>query len=366
MPSMAAERDLLAARYAVPDNLKHITSLAEKYKGLMPSMAAERDLLAARYAVPDNLKHITSLAEKYKGLMPSMAAERDLLAARYAVPDNLKHITSLAEKYKGLMPSMAAERDLLATRYAVPDNLKHITSLAEKYKGLMPASIRALGFSFDAGISNQSTLKALYNSVNNYLENISASDLNSIIKVAKEYSSTSEGAAYIATTATEINSIEPDAITKLEEVKNKNGLIRKFRELPLPLQLIVYFLIAHVFVPIIEDALKAETLELYTKASSVIIKSLPANSYIKELVSSNKEKTDFEMLKQLRIITAHNVNLREKPSMKGEVIVFLNKYDVVSVLDKGNRKWLYVQVLIDGEYVNGWVNRTYTKNLNKI
>ncbi|HIF6226908.1 TPA: hypothetical protein ACX3LJ_005672, partial [Raoultella ornithinolytica] len=130
----------------------------------------------------------------------------------------------------------------------------------------MPASIRALGFSFDTGISNQSTLKALYNSVNHYLENISPSDLNSIINVAKEYSSTSEGAAYIATTATEINSIEPDAITKLEEVKNKNGLIRKFRELPLPLQLVVYFLIAHVFVPIIEDTLKAEALELYTKA----------------------------------------------------------------------------------------------------
>ncbi|WP_163304900.1 hypothetical protein, partial [Enterobacter ludwigii] len=62
----------------------------QQIHNLMPSMAAERDLLAARYAVPDNLKHITSLAEKYKGLMPSMAAERDLLAARYAVPDNLK------------------------------------------------------------------------------------------------------------------------------------------------------------------------------------------------------------------------------------------------------------------------------------
>ena len=261
---------------------------------------------------------------------------------------------------------MASDSSLLGSRYTIPESLKNITSVAERYKNLMPASIRTLAFSFGTGKSNHSTLKELYNSVNNYLENISAYDFNSIIDVAKEYSSTSDGAAYIAINTTEFTSIEPDAITKLEEMKNKNGYIKKFRELPLPLQLIVYYIIMHIFSPIIEDTLKAEALELYTKASSVIIKSLPANSYIRGLISSNKENTDFEMLKKLRIITAHNVRLREKPSMKGEVIVFLDKYDVVSVLDKSNRKWLYVQVLIDGKYVNGWVNRTYTKNLNKV
>ncbi|ECK5577881.1 SH3 domain-containing protein, partial [Salmonella enterica] len=52
------------------------------------------------------------------------------------------------------------------------------------------------------------------------------------------------------------------------------------------------------------------------------------------------------------------------PSMQGDVLVKLEKYTPVIVIDKSDRKWLYVQLSFGEQKIYGWVNRSYTKAIN--
>ncbi|KFX23484.1 hypothetical protein KP24_13690 [Pectobacterium atrosepticum] len=360
-------------------------TIAEKYKNLMFPSSSISALIATQDTISEKYKNLMfpsssisaliasqdTIAEKYKNLMSPSSSISALIASQETIAEKYKNLMfpsssisaliatqdTIAEKYKNLMFPSSSISALIATQ----------DTIAEKYKNLMSPSslINALVRPRTSGEGELNSIKVLYNSVNSYLDNISAEELNSIVNVANIYTSTAEGAAYIAQSTQDFNEIEPDAITKLQEFKDKSSYVKKFRELPIVIQLIVYYFIMHIIFPIAEDKIKAEALELFNKSGDLIIQSLSINSYIKELVSNKNETVNWEVLKDFRVITADSVRLRDKPSMQGEVIETIKKYSVVAVLDKSNKKWLYVKISLNGEQTTGWVNRIYTKPLNK-
>ncbi|RQM36353.1 SH3 domain-containing protein [Erwinia psidii] len=336
-------------------------SIEQKINSLVPHNKVTSTLLA----MPDSMKSITSLAQRYKDLLPGSTATSALLASQVAMPDSMKSITSLAQRYKDLLPGSTATSALLASQVAMPDSMKSITSLAQRYKDLLPGSteISSLIREFGLRKSEFNFISEIYKSTDNFLDNISAEDLNVIISTTSIYTRTAKGAAYIAQNTAHLNDIEPDAIAKLEEFRNKNSYIKKFRELPLTLQLVIYYFITHVFLPIIEDAMKTEVLDLFNKAGDLIIKEIPINVYMKELLANKNSDVDWDTLRDFRVVTTDNVRLRNKPSMQGEVIELIGRYSVIAVLDKSDRKWIYVQISSNGEQIYGWINRCYTKPL---
>ena len=72
-------------------------------------------------------------------------------------------------------------------------------------------------------------------------------------------------------------------------------------------------------------------------------------------------KFDISALEGHRIITGNNVNLREDHGLKSHVITMLPVGTLVEVLDSDNKAWLLVKVEVEGELLQGWISRRYTK-----
>ncbi len=155
---------------------------------------------------------------------------------------------------------------------------------------------------------------------------------------------------------------EVDTSSDYDE-KAKTRLLETFSALPPIAQMIVFWIVIQVFGGAVTDYAKGKVLdhihkiELYT-LSLTGSKPIGRNDILKE-----RNDITWEQLNQFRVITGENVRLRNAPSMQGEVIETLNKNVVVAVLDRHGRQWLYVQAILGGEKVEGWVNRGYTKSI---
>ncbi len=367
MPSNTMVNALRASQLTMLESMKPYTSIAERYKDLMPSNTMVNALRASQLAMLESMKPYTSIAEKFKEVMPSSSAINVLRASQLTMLESMKPYTSIAEKFKELMPSSSVINALRASQLATFESMKPYTSIVEKYKDLMPSSMATsdLVRSWVLGKNELISIKELYKSAGSYLDSINSDDLMSIVDIANRYTNTAEGAAYIAQNNDKIREFEPDAIVKFEEFKNKNVYVQKFRELPLQYQLIIIYFVFNIFAPIVNDLIKTKVLDVFNEAGNFIVSSLPVNAFTKELITYKDETIDWDVLKDFRIITADNVRLRDNPSMKGEVIETLEKYSVVAVLDRSNRKWIYVKVSIGNEQICGWVNRSYTKPLKR-
>ncbi|MDI3444634.1 SH3 domain-containing protein [Serratia marcescens] len=141
----------------------------------------------------------------------------------------------------------------------------------------------------------------------------------------------------------------------------KARLLETFSTLPPIAQMIVFWIVIQVFGGAVTDYAKEKVLghihkiELYT-LSLTGSKPIGRNDILKE-----RNDITWEQLNQFRVITGENVRLRNAPSMQGDIIETLNKNAVVAVLDRHGRQWLYVQAILGGEKIEGWVNRCYTK-----
>lgn len=81
---------------------------------------------------------------------------------------------------------------------------------------------------------------------------------------------------------------------------------------------------------------------------------------VKRIINGIGTSDKKNLLKGYRVTIGHGVNLREGPTKKSQSILILPIGKLLDVIDKSNRSWLYVQVEIEGELINGWVSRRYT------
>ena len=87
-------------------------------------------------------------------------------------------------------------------------------------------------------------------------------------------------------------------------------------------------------------------------------KETPAK--IKSYVRQPIPGVNKNLLKGYRVVTGSDVHLREDPNMKSDIITTLPRGQLLEVLDKSNRSWIFVKVEIEEEIFVGWVSRRYT------
>lgn len=85
---------------------------------------------------------------------------------------------------------------------------------------------------------------------------------------------------------------------------------------------------------------------------------------VKELAKHLKAELTPETLSGYRLATVDGLRLREDPSMDSQIITQLSKGALLTIVNKGLRSWIMVEVKIDDEIYVGWVSRRYTKHLN--
>ncbi|WP_080072990.1 SH3 domain-containing protein [Salmonella enterica] len=231
--------------------------------------------------------------------------------------------------------------------------------VAHKLKLVQDSGITAL-FKKQGGIFNENYFAT---SVAKHLEKLNATEIKTLQEAAILFSRSPQGAAIIATNVHAVEVKEPDALTKLKNHIEKSPITSSFRKLPLLVQLIIIYLVTTMY-SVIVDKNKELAMDLIEQAQQYVSKSISPKTHLKKLTKQLPREVDISTLKHIRIITGENVRLRNTPSMQGDVLVKLEKYTPVIVIDKSDRKWLYVQLSFGEQKIYGWVNRSYTKAIN--
>ncbi len=200
-------------------------------------------------------------------------------------------------------------------------------------------------------------------SVAKHLEKLNATEIQALQEAAILFSRSPQGAAVIATNIHSIKEKEPDALTRLKKHIEESTITSSFRKLPLLLQLIIIYLLSTIY-SVGVDKNKELAVYLMGQAQQYVSKTETPSHHIKKLTKQLPSEIDVHTLKHIRIITGENVRLRNTPSMHGDVLVTLEKYTPVIVIDKSDRKWLYIQLSFGEQKIYGWVNRSYTKAIN--
>ena len=199
--------------------------------------------------------------------------------------------------------------------------------------------------------------------ITHQLEKLNLTEIQTLQEAAIQFSRSPQGAAVIATNIHSIEEKEPDALTRLKKYIEESTITSSFRKLPLLLQLIIIYLVATIY-SVSVDKNKELAVYLIEQAQQYVSKAGTPSPHIKNLTKQLPSEIDTSTLKYIRIITGENVRLRDTPSMQGDALVTLEKYTPVIVIDKSDRKWLYVQLSFGDQKIYGWVNRSYTKVIN--
>ncbi|ECF5806766.1 SH3 domain-containing protein, partial [Salmonella enterica subsp. enterica] len=234
-----------------------------------------------------------------------------------------------------------------------------VSSAFAAQKLVQDSGITAL-FKKQGGIFNENYFAT---SIAKHLEKLNATEIQTLQEAAILFSRSPQGAAIIATNIHAVEAKEPDALTKLKNYIEKSPITSNFRKLPLLVQLIIIYLVTTMY-SVVVDKNKELAMNLMEQAQQYVSKSISPRTHFKELTKKLPREVDISTLKHIRIITGENVRLRNTPSMQGDVLVKLEKYTPVIVIDKSDRKWLYVQLSFGEQKIYGWVNRSYTKAIN--
>ena len=312
-----------------------IVTLLEKQRSLFAN-SAMTSVLAAQKQFRDS--SIAALLEKQRSLSPH-SAMTSALAAQKQFRDG--SIAALLEKQRSLFANSAMTSALAAQKQLRDGS---IAALLEKQKHLFTGKL------FSTNIAK-------------YLAELNVNEVQKLEQAAILFSRSPLGAAVIATNIHSIQEKEPDALTRLKNHIEENPITSSFRKLPLLLQLIIIYLMTTIY-SVGADKNKELAVYLMGQAQQYVSKAVSPSSHVKKLTKQLPSEIDTDTLKHIRIITGGNVRLRNTPSMQGDVLVTLEKYTPVIVINKSDRKWLYVQLSLGDQKLYGWVNRSYTKAIS--
>jgi hypothetical protein len=152
------------------------------------------------------------------------------------------------------------------------------------------------------------------------------------------------------------------SVDQLNKADSHSSYLSIFTSLPPLAQVILFFLLLNVFLPIINSIsanLLTPMVEHYLQDNNLTnrekvkeIKAIPL--YLNGVDTSG-----------LRFITGNNVRLRAEPSTKSEILDELVLGQVVTILSK-DRNWIEVMYKYDdGEVMSGWVFTRYTARFVK-
>ncbi|MGX9262523.1 SH3 domain-containing protein, partial [Pantoea dispersa] len=86
---------------------------------------------------------------------------------------------------------------------------------------------------------------------------------------------------------------------------------------------------------------------------------------VKNLEEGRSDELTYRDLNRIRVVRRDNVRLRTGPSMQANVIEVLPVNQPLLIMNRDNRTWLLVRTVLNGEEIEGWINRSYTTVLVK-
>lgn len=150
----------------------------------------------------------------------------------------------------------------------------------------------------------------------------------------------------------EIESVDISIKDEIISGKGFNGLSERARE-------ICINILVHILIPIIVSISASYIYDNYIKVYEET-KNIKTSTEVKKITRNHNDAFDRKALKDYGVTKVESLNLRFSPSMKSKVITSLQLGTLVYVIDSSNRSWLFVEVKIDNDLIQGWISRRYT------
>lgn len=173
--------------------------------------------------------------------------------------------------------------------------------------------------------------------------------------------------AYFSTFTTDavrsVKTDETEHIAKWMESEPDAG--KQFLLLPTWLKWVVLTILTHLFLPTLE-AIRDDVALEYLKEKCFTSYFCENKSQQANIITTDKpEELSYLDLNRFRVVTKDYVRLRSSPSMKGEVIETLPLNQPLLIINRENRSWILIRTQINGENIEGWINRAYTRAIIK-
>lgn len=150
----------------------------------------------------------------------------------------------------------------------------------------------------------------------------------------------------------EIESVDISIKDEIISGKGFNGLSERARE-------ICINILVHILIPIIVSISASYIYDNYIKVYDET-KNIKTSTEVKKITRNHNDAFDRKALKDYGVTKVESLNLRFSPSMKSKVITSLQLGTLVYVINSSNRSWLFVEVKIDNDLIQGWISRRYT------
>lgn len=168
---------------------------------------------------------------------------------------------------------------------------------------------------------------------------------------------------YIASNVVE--PLEGSQESKVSEFRAQVKSARSFKDLPSWVQVLFISIIVHMILEPLNE-IKNEFLMNYVKQQCFTdLLCEPRKEQQKNLTENKSSELSYRDLKRIRVVRRDNVKLRTGPSMQSEVIEMLPVNQPLLIVGRENKAWLLVITELNGEELEGWINRSYTKILVK-
>lgn len=174
-----------------------------------------------------------------------------------------------------------------------------------------------------------------------------------------------EGADFEYIASNVVESLEGSQESNVSEFRTQVKSARSFKDLPKWVQVIFISIIVHMILEPLNE-IKNEFLMNYVKQQCFTdLLCEPRKEQQRNLAENKPTELSYRDLNRIRVVRRDNVKLRTGPSMQSEVIEMLPVNQPLLIVRRENRAWLLVITELNGERLEGWINRSYTKILVK-
>lgn len=297
---------------------------------------------------------VASLAFSESGLMKSlqMVAENSKLASlalhETEAMRSIRELTvssrfaELALQESEALRSFRAvveSTQLTAIAFQQSEMAKELRTLSESSQFASIALKQSESFKHLFQLSNLASFKALFS-----LENSPFAEISDLAFLSEKRFSEIFDESLVE--------IDAEVIGEISSETDFNALSAKTKS-------ILLYLYHTYFLPVLLSCLSAYVMTHAIEARKQAI-AVTTPSEARAFVKEPNKNFDRTALIGFRVTTANNLNFREHPGMKSEIITTLPVGTLVEIIDKSNRSWLLVEVEIDGVLEQGWISRRYT------
>ncbi|WP_367374284.1 SH3 domain-containing protein [Pseudomonas lini] len=361
----AIEKALIPTRQyqATLDAVEKVLAPARKYQAALDAM--EKGLAPTRkyQAAMEAVEKVLAPARKYQAALDAMeqvlAPTRKYQAAMEAVEKWLAPV----RKYQAEMD--AVEKVLAPTR-------KYQAALAAVEKMLQPSdSLKAMMAVVDMNQSSASlgsilgSYETLQSSpIFNLLVSTNPKKIESLIEQyerAGESSTIFDGLGHAELDIAEARSSSRDVEAEIVQSLQDDSTTQRLTVQAMAF-LILFLAALHTFY---SEMAKWKDFRESVCDMQQRLQTFESLAQARKVVRNALCNMPAELKNSFRLTKAEGVNLREGPSMKGDVILTLPKFATLEVIDSDNRDWLLVIYKHEGLEIEGWVSRKFVRSASK-